>query len=378
MINTSERWIWQQPDWPDFHWNEEQILPLLRQIRLSQGLLIGKSGSIDENHSLEAVLDTLIQNIISSSAIEDESINAQSLRSSLAKRLGLHLKTSYPTTKRSEGLAQIMFDAISNRQAPLALPRLLQWHRWLFPEQNSSIYHYEIKPGELRGDDIMQVVSGRIDKPIVHFEAPPRNQLDKELTKFIQWFNISQNNTALDPLLRAAICHFWFITIHPFEDGNGRITRALTDLALAQDDNQSIRLYAMSTSILAKRKDYYNILEQTQRSIMDITPWLNWFLITLKDSIEESIQKINRSLEKNKFWQRIHGLELSTQQIKVLNRLLDSGEKGFEQGISASQYQKVTKVSKATATRHLTDLLNKNCIEKCPGGGRNTRYQIKK
>lgn len=211
----------------------------------------------------------------------------------------------------------------------------------------------------------------------MHFEAPPRNELDKELEAFIRWFNQSRLDTALDPLLRAAICHLWFVTLHPFDDGNGRITRALTDLVLAQDDKQSIRLYAMSTSILAKRKEYYNILEKTQRNTTDITLWLVWFMETLEDSVQSAIQKIDNTLAKSRFWQHFQEVELSKEQTKVINRLLDGGEKGFAQGISATQYQKVAKVSKATATRHLADLLNKGCIKKLPGGGRSTRYQVK-
>lgn len=291
------------------------------------------------------------------------------------KRMGLNRKQNYPTTERSEGLVQMMLDAISNLDSPLTLERLFQWHRWLFPNVESSLYSIQV--GQLRGEEPMQVVSGRLDKPVVHFEAPPRSQLEGELLVFIDWFNKSRNDTLLDPLLRAAIGHFWFVTLHPFDDGNGRITRALTDLALAQDERQSIRLYAMSAMILAKRADYYRVLENCQRNTMGISVWLIWFLQTLEDSLQSAIDNIERTLAKSRFWQRYQGMELSVEQSKVLNRLLDGGEKGFAQGISASQYQKVAKVSKATATRHLADLLAKGCLEKLPGGGRNTRYQIK-
>lgn len=375
MNSTVRTWIWQQPDWPHFHWQEHQIQPLLRQVRLKQGILLGKTGAINEEYTLETALDTLLQNIISSSAIEGEQLNVQSVRSSLAKRMGLNLKQPYPTTERSEGLVHIMLDAISNLNTPLSLERLFQWHQWLFPNIEKSIYTIQV--GQLRGEEPMQVVSGRIDKPTIHFEAPPRSQLEQELTHFIQWFNQSKEDSTLDPLLRAAICHFWFVTLHPFDDGNGRITRTLTDLALAQDDNQSIRLYAMSASILAKRKEYYSVLEENQRNTMDITLWLVWFLNTLEDSLKTAINKIDLTLERTRFWQHYQQVELSTEQIKVLNRLLEGGENSFEHGISASQYQKVAKVSKATATRHLTDLLAKGCIVKLPGGGRNTRYQVK-
>lgn len=368
-------WIWQQPDWPNFYWQNRLIQPLLRAVRLKQGILLGKAGAVNGESKPEAALDMLLQNIITSSAIEGEYLNAQSVRSSLAKRLGIKSTQPDPTSGRSEGLAAMMLDAISNPDHPLTLDRLLQWHRWLFSEAGFSLQR--IRVGQLRDEEPMQVVSGRIDRPTVHFEAPPRDKLDNELDTFINWFNSSREDAALDPLLRAGICHFWFVTLHPFEDGNGRITRTLTDLALAQADSQSIRLYAMSAAILEKRQDYYCQLEQSQRGDIDITPWLVWFLETLATTLQKSLEAIDRTLMKTRFWQRYHTEELSTEQIKVLNRLLDGGENGFENGISASQYQKVAKVSKATATRHLVALLTKGCIEKLAGGGRNTRYRIK-
>ena len=368
-------WIWQQPDWPNFHWQEAVVQPLLRIVRLKQGILLGKTGGVCNEVTLETALDNLLQNIISSSAIEGEQLNAQSVRSSLAKRLGLNLKQATPTTERSEGLVQMLLDAINNLDTPLTLERLFQWHQWLFPNPEVSIYR--IKVGTLRDEDPMQVVSGRIDKPTVHYEAPPRGQLDNDLVEFINWFNLSRSDTTLDPLLRAGICHLWFVSLHPFDDGNGRITRALTDLALAEDDKQSIRLYAMSSTILEKRKDYYRVLEESQRHTTDITRWLVWFLVSLEDSLQSAINKIDRTLTKSRFWQRFQAIELSVEQMKVLNRMLDDGENGFDQGINATRYRKITKVSKATATRHLTDLLSKGCIEKLPGGGRNTRYQVR-
>ena len=222
----------------------------------------------------------------------------------------------------------------------------------------------------------MLVVSGRVDRPTVHFEAPPRAALDDQLAAFIFWFNQTRHDPTIDPLLRAAICHFWFVTLHPVDDGNGRLTRALTDLALSQADSQGIRLYAMSVAILEWRADYYRALESTQEGTLDITSWLCWFLDTLDYAIELALQVIARSLAKAHFWLRHCHDSLSPEQTKVLNRLLDGGEQGFENGISASQYQKVAGVSKATATRHLAELVERGCIEKLPGGGRNTRYQI--
>jgi len=254
-------WIWQQPDWPRFRWQDEKILPRLRQLQQQRGVLLGRA-SVQDN-SEQQTLDTLLSNILSSSAIEDERVNAQSVRSSLARRLGVSLDQPYPVSERSEGLATMMMDAITQRDQELTLARICQWHRWLFPESEWTIKRLNV--GTLRGDEPMQVVSGRIDRPTVHFEAPARAGLEAQLEQFIAWFNHSREDPLLDPLLRAALCHLWFVTLHPFDDGNGRITRALTDLALAQADSQSIRLYAMSASILARRADYYRILQETQR-----------------------------------------------------------------------------------------------------------------
>lgn len=369
------RWIWQQADWPDFHWDDAQVQPLLREVHTNLGVLLGRAGNVVGDLDGAAALNALLQNIITSSAIEGEELNAESVRSSLARRLGIRLddELTHATSTRTEGLAELMMDAVQNTQVPLSLERLLKWHRWLFPDDEPRLI--SIRVGQLRGDEPMQVVSGRIDKPKIHFEAPPRNVLDEQLASFIDWFNQS-NTPSLDPLVRAAITHFWFITLHPFDDGNGRITRALTDLALAQADAQSIRLYAMSAAILASRSDYYRILEKSQTGNLNITEWLEWFLLTLNTTLRMALVTINRTLQKRRFWQQFHTNNFLAEQRKVLNRLLDGGERGFEGGISAAQYQKVAKVSKATATRHLSDLLDKGCLQKLPGGGRSTRYQI--
>lgn len=364
-------WIWQQADWPHFRWRDSEILPRLRQVQRRQGILIGSHSRLGNP---DQTLDTLLANIISSSAIEGERLNAQSVRSSLARRLGGSQTPSYPVSDRSEGLAAMMLDAIDNHEQPLTIERLYQWHRWLFPANEWSVQPLNV--GQLRGDEPMQVVSGRVDRPTVHFEAPPRATLDDQLAEFIPWFNQTQHDPTMDSLLRAAICHFWFVTLHPVDDGNGRLTRALTDLALSQADSHSIRLYAMSVAILELRGDYYRALESAQRGSLDITSWICWFLDTLDYSIELALQVIDRSLAKTFFWLRYCNDDLSPEQTKVLNRLLDGGEQGFENGINASQYQKVAGVSKATATRHLAQLVDKGCIEKLPGGGRNTRYQI--
>ncbi|MFU2330190.1 Fic family protein [Pseudomonas sp. NFX98] len=369
-------WIWQQPDWPDFHWQAERLTPLLRECVQAQGRLMGMASSVGSSLSAQSELDALLQNIVTSSAIEGEQLDVGSVRSSLARRLGLELNEGDKVSKRSEGLAQLMLDATQRFAEPLTLDRLLDWHEWLFPEQDSDLAARSIRVGALRGEEPMQVVSGRLDRPTVHFEAPPRQGLERQLDTFLTWFESSRNQAGLDPLLRAGVAHFWFVTLHPFDDGNGRLTRTITDLALAQGEAQAIRFYAMSASILDDRSGYYRVLEGSQKATLDITQWLDWFLQTLLRSLQQAMARIEFVLAKARFWQAHRETGLSTEQTKVLNRLLDGGERGFELGISAAQYQAVAKVSKATATRHLTELLEKGCVKRLPGGGRSTRYQI--
>lgn len=366
-------WIWQQPNWPHFTWQAETLAPLLRACGQAQGRLLGMLGAVGSDTEVQSSLDAMLQNIVTSSAIEGEQLNVGSVRSSLARRLGLSEEGR--TTSRSEGLAELLLDATRLHQQPLDEQRLFTWHRWLFPTDEQLLTR-PLHIGALRGEEPMQVVSGRIDQPTVHFEAPPRAGLEAQLAEFLAWFESGRNDASLDPFLRAGIAHFWLVTLHPFDDGNGRITRAVTDLALAQGEQQAIRFYAMSASILDDRAGYYRTLEASQKGTLDITTWLQWFLKTLLNSLEQALTRIDRVLVKARFWQAHRSQTLSAEQIKVLNRLLDGGERGFENGISAGQYQAVAKVSKATATRHLSDLLEKGCIERLPGGGRSTRYQI--
>lgn len=369
-------WIWQQPDWPDFNWQAERLAPLLRECVQTQGRLLGMAGSVGDSMSAQSELDALLQNIVTSSAIEGEQVNVGSVRSSLARRLGLEWVDRDSVSQRSEGLAQLMLDATHGFDEPLTLARLLEWHTWLFPAEEAMFSARPILVGTLRGDEPMQVVSGRLDRPTVHFEAPPRLGLEQQIERFLSWFEASRDQVSLDPLLRAGIAHFWFVTLHPFDDGNGRLTRTITDLALAQGEAQAIRFYAMSASILEDRAGYYRILESSQKATLDITEWLTWFLQTLLRSLQQAITRIDSVLGKTRFWQAHRESDLSAEQIKVLNCLLDGGERGFEQGLSAGQYQAVAKVSKATATRHLAELLDKGCLQRLPGGGRSTRYKI--
>ncbi|MFJ4344518.1 Fic family protein [Pseudomonas sp. NPDC089401] len=370
-------WIWQQPDWPELHWQMDTLAPLLRACTQALGRLLGMAGAISTDEQAQNTLDALLQNIITSSAIEGERLNVESVRSSLARRMGLPAEGQ--ESARSKGLAELMLDATQSHGEPLTLERLLHWHQLLFPA-SEQLLSTPLRIGELRGSEPMQVVSGRLDKPTVHFEAPPRDGLETQLQRFLDWFSDCLHDPKLDPLLRAGIAHFWFVTLHPFDDGNGRLTRAITDLALTQAQPQSIRLYAMSASILEDRRGYYEALQSSQRAGMDITAWLEWFLQTLLNSIEQALARIERVLGKARFWHSHGQGGLSKEQVKVLNRLLDGdvldARGGFADGISAKQYQAVAKVSKATASRHLADLLEKGCLVRLPGGGRSTRYQI--
>lgn len=318
-------WIWQQPDWPQFNWQAEALAPLLRSCSQAQGRLLGMLGAVGSDTEVQSSLDAMLQNIVTSSAIEGEQLNVGSVRSSLARRLGLHEEGR--TTSRSEGLAELLLDATHAHQEPLDEQRLFTWHSWLFPTDDQLLAR-PLHIGALRGEEPMQVVSGRIDHPTVYFEAPPRAGLEAQLADFLAWFESSRSDASLDPFLRAGIAHFWFVTLHPFDDGNGRLTRAITDLALAQGEQQAIRFYAMSASILDDRAGYYRILEASQKGGLDITKWLQWFLETLLKSLEQALARIDRVLVKARFWQAHRSQTLSAEQIKVLNRLLDGGERG--------------------------------------------------
>lgn len=368
-------YIWELKGWPDFTWDEEAIQPLLEAVRLQQGRLLGQSDVLHKGLDLEAHMDVLIQNAIQTSEIEGETLNADSVRSSVIYHLGLtraglsHTDSSNATVQ-TDALVGMLIDATQNLNIDLTQDKLCQWQSALFPEPGVL---NQVIVGELRGDEPMQVVSGRIEKPIVHFEAPPRERLEGELEAFIQWFNHPPKT--LDRLLRAGIAHLWLITLHPFDDGNGRVTRAVTDRALSQAEQESIRFYSLSASIMTHRKEYYEHLEQSQKGELNITSWLLWFLETLEDSLKQGQSRFNRVMQKTRFWNTHSQTVLSERQIKVLNRLLDNLGDEFSQGINASKYKSLAGVSKPTATRDLTELLNKGCLIKS-GDGRSTRYLI--
>jgi Fic family protein len=318
-------------------------------------------------------MDALIQNAIRTSEIEGEVMNVSSVRSSVARHLGVQRAgITGRTTPESECLVELLLEATHEPEKSLCATTLCSWQSMLFPEGPGPFVNLRI--GELRGDQPMQVVSGRVDRPTIHFEAPPRKNLDAELDRFLEWFN--QPPAGLDDLIRAGIAHLWLITLHPFDDGNGRLTRAVTDRALAQAERHSVRFYSLSAAIMARRNAYYEHLESTQKGSLDITTWLNWFLDTLEESLQQALLRVDRVMEKSRFWQRHAMTPLSERQIKVLNRLLDSAGEEFEYGINARKYQSLAKVSKPTATRDLGDLVSKGCIFQLPGGGRSTRYAL--
>lgn len=380
-------YIWQRDDWkqgdmPAFHWQTETLLPQLEAVRLQQGRLLGKSEAVANSeggeppHELQAAqLDALVQNALRTSEIEGETLNVASVRSSVINQLGLdnaaYIVNDIKGTPQTDALAKLLVEATTQTQTPLSLQTLCLWQAALFPEPPQLV---ELRIGQLRGEAAMQVVSGQLDQPNVHFEAPPREMLEAELQRFIHWFN--QAPKGLDMLLRAGITHLWLVTLHPFDDGNGRVTRALTDRALAQAEHSSIRYYSHSAAIMARRSEYYEMLEQTQKDSLDLTPWLSWFLTVLNDALTQGLARFDRVLTKTRFWQQHSQTVLNQRQIKVLNRLLDTQGEEFLQGINASKYRGLAKVSKATATRELANLVQKNCLTKLPGGGRSTRYAL--
>ncbi len=366
-------YIWQREDWPRFRWDDSALKSRLDATRLLQGRLLGQAEAAPGGAGLEMEMDALIQNAIRTSEIEGEHLDVGSVRSSVARHLGLdRAGMGGRPTVQSEALVSLLLEATRGPEQTLTLERLCQWQAMLFPEEPGPLS--KIRVGHLRGEQPMQVVSGRIDRPTIHFEAPPRSALEVELNVFLSWFN--HPPAGLDPLLRAGIAHLWLITLHPFDDGNGRVTRAVTDRALAQAEQQSVRFYSLSAAIMAQRQAYYDHLERTQQGDMDITEWLAWFLDVLQSALQQSLTRVGRVLDKSRFWQSHAATVLNERQIKVLNRLLDSAGEAFEHGINAAKYKSMAKVSKATATRDLADLLEKGCLRRLPGGGRSTRYAL--
>lgn len=376
-------WIWQQPDWPNFNWQEEKLAPRLRKIRKLEGILQAKS-DISGDRS-ERILNILTQNILASAGLEGEVdyqiITQEPIQNALSKRLGINHYSTKTSDPLAEGLAAIQMEVYQNSNHELGLNRFFRWHVNLYSDLSvtSGIRAGAINVGKLRDEKSEQLMSDPIDTQALVFEAPPKAILRTEIEQFLNWFKVSQHDESIDPILRTCLAHLWFMTLHPFEEGNGILGRFLIDLALMQSNNKSLELYSFSAAMLDNKIDYTEMLEYTQRNGMDVTHWMHWFVVTLEQAIQTAIDSIKVISPASNFRstrKELPAVVLNKHQIKVLHLLATDVER-FEHGISASQYQKITRVSKATATRHLADLLTKKCLQKLPGGGRSTRYEIR-
>lgn len=371
-MQTPQQWIWQHANWPQLQWDQGVLSPALAQARLAQGKILGATQLLDPGLTLEAIAATLVEDGITTSAIEGESLNLDAVRSSVARHLGLPSAGMPAAPRAVDGLIDVLLDATQNFASPLTTQRLCGWQAALFPVGYSGLHN--IRTGMLRGDASMQVISGRIGHERVHFTAPPRAGLEQELNQFLAWFNAAPKD--LDGLIRAGLAHLWFVTLHPFEDGNGRLARAITDLALSQDERQPMRFFSLSAQILRERDSYYAILEGTQRGQMDVTGWLNWFLQQVQSAASAAEKTVATTLGKARFWLRHQASDINERQRKALNRLLDAGPDGFEGGINTRKYMSLGKISRATAFRELNDLVQKGCLVASGKGGRSSGYVI--
>lgn len=359
-------YIYQLKNWPNFQWNEQEFISLLSEVRNLQGKLLGKVELLGFESKDEANLETLIQDVIQTSEIEGEILNPELVRSSIATRLGLEHSGIEHTDRNVNGVVEMMLDATQNNNKSLNDERLFGWHASLFPTGRSGMYKIEV--GKWRSNR-MQVVSGGIGREVVHYEAPKAEHLQHEMKQFIDWFNSEQD---LESILKAAIAHLWFITIHPFDDGNGRLARAITDMQLSKSDGVNQRFYSMSTEINKQKKSYYTILERTQKGDLDITEWIIWFLDCLKNSIISSSTIVDKVVKKHQFWVKNARFISNERQQKMLNKLMDN----FEGNLNTSKWAKMTKTSPDTALRDITDLVNKGILIKANSGGRSTHYVL--
>ncbi len=360
-------YIYQTKDWPNFTWDNDKLLALLANVRHLQGRLLGRMESFSFKLKEEAVLSTLTLDVLKSTEIEGEILNKDQVRSSIARRLGLEVSGLVDSPRNVDGVVEMMLDATQNYRQPITIERLFGWHAAFFPTGYSGMYKIEV--GKYRSGDI-QVVSGAMGKEKVHYEAPKADQVDPEMNRFLEWFNNTPSD--IDPVLKAAIAHFWFVTVHPFDDGNGRIARAITDLQLARSDGSSQRFYSMSNQILVEHRKYYEVLEKTQHGTTDITEWLVWFLSCLENALVNSGDVLDSVLKKARFWERHIQTSLNDRQRLMLNKLLD----GFEGKLTTSKWSKITKCSQDTAIRDIQDLIKKGILQKEAQGGRSTHYAL--
>ncbi len=362
-------YLWEKQDWPTFSWDEQTLSRLVAQVSREQGRLLGKMEVLGFELRNEAHLRTLTEDVVKSSEIEGETLPYDQVRSSIARRLGMDVGGLVPADRNVEGVVEMMLDATSNYSRILTEERLFAWHAALFPTGRSGMS--KIRVGRWRDDSHgpMQVVSGPVGRETVHYEAPPAKRVANEMVKFLSWFEQPGDT---DPLLIAGLAHLWFVTIHPFEDGNGRIARAIADMALARSEKTGQRFYSMSAQIRLENNDYYDILESTQKGELDISQWLDWFLHCLLRAIDGAQETLAVVLVKARFWERFAKEPLNKRQIKVLNKLLD----GFEGKLTTSKWAKLAKCSQDTAYRDILDLINRGALQKDPGGGRSTSYSL--
>ena len=362
-------YIYQRPEWPRLTWNREQLAELLADVRHRQGRLLGRMEALGFPLRQEAVLQTLTSDVLKTSEIEGEKLDTEQVRSSIARRLGMDIGALHPVDRHVEGIVDMMLDATRRYDQKLTAERLFAWHAALFPTGRSGMT--KIQTGAWRDDRTgpMEVVSGPVGKEHVHFQAPPAAQLDGEMRRFLAWFN---GTADIDPVLKAGVAHLWFVTIHPFDDGNGRVARAIADMALARSENSPQRFYSMSAQIQHDRVAYYDMLEKTQKGTVDISPWLEWFLDCLRRAIDGAEQLLGGVLTKAQFWQHMQGVMLNERQRLVLNRLLD----GFDGHLTTSKYAKLTKCSQDTALRDILYLVDRGILVRNPKGGRSTSYAL--
>jgi len=368
IMHRMRAFIYQKDNWPEFTWNSNDFLDILSEARNLQGRLIGKMETLGFDLRNEALLDTLTLDVVKSSEIEGEFLNPDQVRSSIARRLGMEIAGAVEFDRNVEGVVEMMLDATQKCFDPLTADRLFDWHAALFPTGRSGMYKITVADWRKDTTGPMQVVSGAMGKEKVHFQAPDSDLVDKEMSRFLDWFN----NSKLDLVIKAAIAHLWFVTIHPFEDGNGRITRALTDMLLAQADKSNQRFYSMSAEIRLERKQYYEILEKTQKGNLDITDWIVWFLNCLINALKSTDSILKKVLFKADFWQKHIDTEINDRQRILLNRLMD----GFDGKLTSSKWAKIAKCSKDSAVRDINDLIDKGILQKEAAGGRSTNYEL--
>lgn len=362
-------YIHQKKNWTDFEWDSNTFIDLLSEVRHLQGKLVGRMQFLGFDLQNEALLETLTLDVVKSSEIEGEILNPEDVRSSIAQRLGLEYAGVVVSDRNVEGMVEVMIDATDNCFEILSKERLFDWHAALFPTGRSGIM--KIVVGDWRKDisGPMQVVSGRFGKEKIHFQAPDAKLVDNEMRLFLEWFNTPQSS---DMVLKAALAHFWFITIHPFQDGNGRIARALTDMLLAKADKMNQRFYSMSAQIRKERKQYYEVLEKTQKGDLGMNDWIQWFLTCLMNALKASEETLNKILLKANFWKKHSRTTLNERQRTLLNKLLE----GFEGKLNSSKWAKIAKCSKDSAIRDINDLIQKGILKKEMAGGRSTSYVL--